>query len=324
MATSTFARQTDEHVDDFCSPFRGCARSGRGPRKRARRSTPRRAAQRPVAPGHPRGGVCSPATSRWKATTATRSSSSPTRRCATPTAKRSRAPDGLRRIQTSSVGLTVEEGDNRVSLRMDFSPKNVDLEVRVPRRTSVHASLVNGGDIVITGVTGEHELSNVNGDVVATDISGSAVLNSTNGDVRATLAAVDGDQVDVVHVVQRRRRRRVARESRRPTCSSRASKATCSRISRSNEQQDPPVVERRRRRGRPVPRPHAARDALRDRQRRPRHPAAHVQRRRHDPQALTPRSRSSGCAGQARRRGCKTAAAKPLSPRRYPSPRGLP
>ena len=63
-------------------------------------------------------------------------------------------PDGLRRIQTSSVGLTVEEGDNKVSLRMDFSPKNVDLEVRVPRRTSVHASLVNGGDIVDHGSDG--------------------------------------------------------------------------------------------------------------------------------------------------------------------------
>ena len=102
--------------------------------------------------------------------------------------------DGLRRIQSSSVGLTVEEGDNKVSLRMDFSPKNVDLEVRVPRRTSVHANLVNGGDISITGVNGEHELQNVNGDVVATDISGSAVLNSTNGDVRATFASVSGDR----------------------------------------------------------------------------------------------------------------------------------
>ena len=99
--------------------------------------------------------------------------------------------DGLRRIQSSSVGLTVEESDNKVSVRMDFSPKNVDLEVRVPRRTSVHANLVNGGDVEITGVTGEHELQNVNGDVVATDISGSAVMNSTNGDVRATFASVD-------------------------------------------------------------------------------------------------------------------------------------
>ena len=99
--------------------------------------------------------------------------------------------DGLRRIQSSSVGLTVEENDNVVSVRMDFSPKNADIEIRVPRRTSVKASLVNGGDVEIMGLTGEHELSNVNGDVIATDITGSAVINATNGDVRATFASVD-------------------------------------------------------------------------------------------------------------------------------------
>jgi hypothetical protein len=100
-------------------------------------------------------------------------------------------PDGLRRIQSSSVGLTVEESDNTVSVRMDFSPKNADIGVRVPRRTSVKASLVNGGDVEITGLTGEHELSNVNGDVIATDLTGSAVINCTNGDVRVTFASVD-------------------------------------------------------------------------------------------------------------------------------------
>jgi DUF4097 and DUF4098 domain-containing protein YvlB len=99
--------------------------------------------------------------------------------------------DGLRQIQSSSVGLTVEENDNTVSVRMDFSPKNADLEIRVPRRTSVKASLVNGGDVEIDSVTGEHELSNVNGDVIATDIAGSAVINATNGDVRATFVSVD-------------------------------------------------------------------------------------------------------------------------------------
>ena len=99
--------------------------------------------------------------------------------------------DGLRRIQSSSVGLTVEESDNAVTVRMDFSPKNADIEVRVPRRTSVSASLVNGGDVMVASVTGEHELSNVNGDVIATDITGSAVINATNGDVRATFVSVD-------------------------------------------------------------------------------------------------------------------------------------
>ena len=100
-------------------------------------------------------------------------------------------PDGLRRIQTSSVGMTVEENDNTVSVRMDFSPTGADLEVQVPRRTSVRASLVNGGDVEIEGVTGEHELGNVNGDVIATNVSGSAVMNSNNGDVRASFAQVD-------------------------------------------------------------------------------------------------------------------------------------
>jgi DUF4097 and DUF4098 domain-containing protein YvlB len=103
-------------------------------------------------------------------------------------------PDGLRRIQSSSVGLTVEETDNTVSVRMDFSPNNADIEVRVPRRTSVKASLVNGGDVEVDTVTGEHELSNVNGDVIATDITGSAVINATNGDVRATFMSVDASR----------------------------------------------------------------------------------------------------------------------------------
>jgi hypothetical protein len=98
--------------------------------------------------------------------------------------------DGLRRIESSSLGLTAEETNNTVSLHMDFSPRNANLEVSVPRNTSVHASLVNGGDVIVTGVTGEHELSNVNGDVIATDISGAAVINSTNGDVSATFVAV--------------------------------------------------------------------------------------------------------------------------------------
>ncbi len=55
--------------------------------------------------------------------------------------------DGLRRIQSSSVGLTVEENDNTVSVRMDFSPKNVDIadsraaaDVRATRASSTAAT----------------------------------------------------------------------------------------------------------------------------------------------------------------------------------------
>jgi DUF4097 and DUF4098 domain-containing protein YvlB len=102
--------------------------------------------------------------------------------------------DGLRRIAGSSTGMTVEENGNTVSVRMDFSPTGADLVVQVPRRTSVKASLVNGGDVEIEGLTGEHELGNVNGDIIATDISGSAVMNSNNGDVTASFVQVDASK----------------------------------------------------------------------------------------------------------------------------------
>lgn len=102
--------------------------------------------------------------------------------------------DGLRRIPNTSLGMTAEERDNTVSVRMDFAPRDVDLSISVPRFTSVRAATVNGGDLKVSGVTGEHELSNVNGDIEAAEISGSAVIGTTNGDVEASFVEVAADR----------------------------------------------------------------------------------------------------------------------------------
>ena len=219
------------------------ARSAGGARS-ARRPAPRRAAQRSVAARQCSRSRCSPATSgrrlrrqrdrhrrrRADARRRRRKSRRAPTACAAFRARRSASPS--RRATTGS------------RVRMDFSPKNADLEVRVPRRTSVHASLVNGGDIEITGVTGEHELSNVNGDV---DRDGHLGLGRHERDERrraCDVPAVDGDQVRC-----RSRRSTATSTSRcprisRPTCSSRASRATCSRISTSRRSRIRRVVER--------------------------------------------------------------------------------
>ena len=63
----------------------------------------------------------------------------------------------------------------------------------MPRRTSVHAHVVHG-DLTVEGVTGDHELSNVNGEVSATDLGGSAVVNTTNGAVRVSFTRVAPDK----------------------------------------------------------------------------------------------------------------------------------
>ena len=98
-----------------------------------------------------------------------------------------RNEQGLRRIANTTFGVTVEEADNTVSVRVTSGSEETGVRVSVPRQTSVRARTVNDGDVVVEGVTGEHELSNVNEDVTATDISGSVVVNTTNGDITVSM-----------------------------------------------------------------------------------------------------------------------------------------
>lgn len=96
--------------------------------------------------------------------------------------------EGLRRIPNTAIGLTAEERNNAVTVAVDWNRRGVDLEVLVPRQTSVRARTVNGGAVEVAGVSGDHELQNVNGAVRATDISGSAVIGTTNGDVEVSFS----------------------------------------------------------------------------------------------------------------------------------------
>ena len=99
--------------------------------------------------------------------------------------------NGLRRIPNTSVGLTVEERSNRVTIEADWSTRTTRLVIKVPRQTSLRVSTVNNGDIEVTGVSGTHELENVNGAISAMDVSGSVVASTTNGDVRVRFVAID-------------------------------------------------------------------------------------------------------------------------------------
>jgi hypothetical protein len=98
--------------------------------------------------------------------------------------------DGMRVITSRGLGVTVEEMDNEVGIRGDFSSRIEKIVIRVPRRTSVGASTVEGGDIVVRGVEGELELQNVNGSITATDVSGSVVAHTTNGSITVSFASI--------------------------------------------------------------------------------------------------------------------------------------
>lgn len=106
-----------------------------------------------------------------------------------------RAPDteGLQRIGNTSMGLTAEEQDNVVSIRAGgLLPTNI--AVTAPIRTSVRVNTVNGFDMTIADVIGDHELSNVNGGITANDIGGTVVANATNGAVKVSFSEVAPDR----------------------------------------------------------------------------------------------------------------------------------
>jgi hypothetical protein len=97
---------------------------------------------------------------------------------------------GLHRIPNNSIGLTATEENNVVTVSTDVRRQALALDISVPRNTSVRLKTVNGGDMTVTGVRGEHELSNVNGRIVANDIAGSLVASTTNGTIRASFTDV--------------------------------------------------------------------------------------------------------------------------------------
>ena len=99
---------------------------------------------------------------------------------------------GMRRLPNRSLGLVIEEEDNRVKVVTSGSPdRGTALRITVPRQTSLKLATVNDGDITVQGVEGELEVRNTNGSVVLRDVGGAVVAHTVNGEVKVTLTRLD-------------------------------------------------------------------------------------------------------------------------------------
>lgn len=103
-----------------------------------------------------------------------------------------RAAEGLRRLDPPGLGVTVEVEDNTVKIQ----GQNVegDLMVRVPRSMSMKVSCMNGGELKVSGVTGDLELNNQNSGIAARNVSGSVLAHSLNGSLAISLDRVTADK----------------------------------------------------------------------------------------------------------------------------------
>ncbi|HEV2855912.1 MAG TPA: DUF4097 family beta strand repeat-containing protein [Thermoanaerobaculia bacterium] len=111
-----------------------------------------------------------------------------------PQGRKPASKDGLRRIPASGAGMEIEEENNTVTVGSSTPNIPINLRIQVPVQTSLRLSTVNGGDIRVTGVRGEHELSNTNGAVEARQVAGSVVTHTINGQVLVTFTSVSPDK----------------------------------------------------------------------------------------------------------------------------------
>jgi DUF4097 and DUF4098 domain-containing protein YvlB len=101
---------------------------------------------------------------------------------------------GLRRLEITSTGLTVEEEDNEMRIGAETMNRTVDLMIQVPKKTSLKLSCLNDGDIKVDGITGEIEVNNQNGAISLTNISGSAVAYAHNDDITVSFVKIEPEK----------------------------------------------------------------------------------------------------------------------------------
>lgn len=105
--------------------------------------------------------------------------------------ERDSSSGGLRRLNISTTGLSVEEENNEVRVSTESYMRAIDVTISVPAHASLKLRAVNDGEITVTGVDGDLDVDNVNGPVTLSNISGSAVAHALNGKLTVTFLRVN-------------------------------------------------------------------------------------------------------------------------------------
>lgn len=97
---------------------------------------------------------------------------------------------GLRKISGGGMDLEVVESSNYVKVQSDSWNNKIDLEIEVPVGTDLEVDTYNDGDLMITNIQGQLELTNYNGEITALNISGSVLATTYNGEIKVTFDKV--------------------------------------------------------------------------------------------------------------------------------------
>jgi DUF4097 and DUF4098 domain-containing protein YvlB len=98
--------------------------------------------------------------------------------------------DGLKRISGGTMDLEVSENANYVKVESGSWNNKLNLVIEVPIGFDVKVSSYNDGDILISNIEGEVEITTYNGEIAAENISGSVIATTYNGEIKVTFDKV--------------------------------------------------------------------------------------------------------------------------------------
>jgi len=101
----------------------------------------------------------------------------------------SNIPEGMHQIGAGGSGLDITEDNNVINIRAGVMGSS-NVTIQVPAQTSLKLRTLNGGKILVEGISGEIDAQNMNGEVTINNVSGSVLANSMNGRVTVSLDKV--------------------------------------------------------------------------------------------------------------------------------------
>lgn len=101
-------------------------------------------------------------------------------------------PSGSQPLTGAGYELEIEEDDNAISVDTDWRADRVRLTARIPRRADLYLDTVDGGEIIVSNVTGELHLENTNGPITARNIRGSVIAESVNESIDVSFTEIAG------------------------------------------------------------------------------------------------------------------------------------
>lgn len=105
--------------------------------------------------------------------------------------KKEKKTEGMYKIQSRVIGLSIEEENNEVYVKTSWLNQNIKLDIKVPHKTSLKLKVLNEGYIKVENVEGEMDVNHLNGPLTLQNVSGTVIAHSMNGAVTVVFDRVN-------------------------------------------------------------------------------------------------------------------------------------